>query len=119
MRFGIIRKNLVELLQWTNPETPSILLDHQPKNLFEAEDNSIDVQFSGHTHNGQLWPFNYITKAIFELSWGDLKKGTTNFYVSSGFGTWGPPVRTGNSPEVAVFNITFSDPSLTKWTRNG
>jgi len=68
MRFGIIRKNLAELLQGTNPETPRILMDHQPKNLFEAEDNGIDVQFSGHTHNGQLWPLNYIVDQVFELA---------------------------------------------------
>jgi len=55
---------------------------------------------------------NYITKAVFELSWGYLKKGNTHFYVSSGFGSWGPPVRIGNSPEVVVFNLKFEDKSL-------
>jgi predicted MPP superfamily phosphohydrolase len=44
---------------------------------------------------------------MFELSWGLMQKGTTNFYVSSGFGSWGPPVRVGNRPEVVVFNLRF------------
>jgi hypothetical protein len=47
-----------------------------------------------------LWPLNFITKAIYEVSWGYLKKGETHYYVSSGIGTWGPPVRLGNQPEI-------------------
>lgn len=88
MRFGIIRKHLSELVQGTNPDMPRILLDHQPKNLFEAEDNGIDVQFSGHTHNGQLWPLNYIVAQVFELARGYKQKGNTHIFVSSGVGTW-------------------------------
>jgi predicted MPP superfamily phosphohydrolase len=44
---------------------------------------------------------------MFEVSWGYLKKGQTHFYVSSGFGTWGPAMRLGNRPEVVVFDLTF------------
>ena len=54
-----------------------------------------------------MWPLNYLTQAIFEDSWGFLKKEKTNIYVSSGFGSWGPPVRIGNTPEVVVFNLHF------------
>lgn len=100
-------KPLSELMASTNPEFPTIVMNHQPFNLSEASDLNVDLHLSGHTHNGQLWPFNYITKAIFELSWGYLKKGNTNFYVSSGFGTWGPSVRTGNRPEVVIFKLKF------------
>ncbi len=107
MRFGIIRKNLVELLQWTNPTVPRILMDHQPKNLFEAEDNSIDVQFSGHTHNGQLWPLNYIVAQVFELARGYKQKGKTHIFVSSGVGTWWPPVRTNARPEILLVTLKF------------
>ncbi len=56
---------------------PIILLDHQPFKLDQAGKNGIDLQLSGHTHHGQLWPFNYITKMVFELSWGYKKKGNT------------------------------------------
>lgn len=100
-------KTLSELLSGTDPMKPVIVMNHQPFNLDEVAKANVDLHLSGHTHNGQLWPFNYITEAIFELSWGLMKKGNTNFYVSSGFGTWGPTVRTGNRPEVVVFNLKF------------
>ncbi|HML84696.1 MAG TPA: hypothetical protein PKE52_06010, partial [Bacteroidales bacterium] len=84
---------------------PIVLLDHQPFNLNDAKVINADIQISGHTHHGQLWPFGYITKAIFELSSGYLKKGNTHYFVSTGFGTWGPPVRTGNRPEIIVIDL--------------
>jgi len=100
-------KPLAELLAGIDQTKPVIVMNHQPFNLDEVAKADVDLHLSGHTHNGQLWPFNYITEAIFELSWGLMKKGNTNFYVSSGFGTWGPTVRTGNRPEVVVFNLKF------------
>jgi predicted MPP superfamily phosphohydrolase len=100
-------KPLAELLFGIDPAKPIIVMNHQPFNLQEAADAKVDLHLSGHTHNGQLWPFNYLTEAIFELSWGLMKKENTIFYVSSGFGTWGPPVRTGNRPEVVVFKLKF------------
>jgi hypothetical protein len=104
---NISRKRLSQLLIGCDKNNPVIVLNHQPLNLEEAVKEGVDLHLSGHTHNGQLWPLNYMTEAIYELSWGFLKKGDTNFYVSSGFGTWGPPVRTGNTPEIVVFNLTF------------
>ena len=106
------RKTLKELMAGIDKTFPVIVMNHQPFNLEEAVAENVDLHLSGHTHHGQLWPLNYITKAVFELSWGYLKKGETNFYVSSGFGSWGPPVRIGNTPEVVVFNLTFKDPAL-------
>lgn len=82
-----------------------VLLDHQPFNLDQTEKNGVDLQISGHTHHGQFWPISIATKAIYELDWGFIKKGNTNIYVSCGFGTWGPPVRIGNRPEIVVFDI--------------
>jgi len=106
------RKTLKELMVDIDKTFPVIVMNHQPFNLEEAVDEGVDLQLSGHTHHGQLWPLNYITQAVFELSWGYLKKGNTNFYVSSGFGSWGPPVRLGNTPEVVVFDLKFEDKSL-------
>jgi predicted MPP superfamily phosphohydrolase len=105
------RKSLKELMTGVDKTFPVMVMNHQPFNLDEATVENVDLHLSGHTHHGQLWPLSYITKAVFELSWGFLKKGNTNFYVSSGFGSWGPPVRIGNSPEVVVFKIKFEDPS--------
>lgn len=98
---------LADLLTNIDHQKPIIVMNHQPYNLDEAMNANVDLHLSGHTHHGQLWPFNYITKAMFELSWGYLKKGNTNFYVSSGYGTWGPSIRIGNRPEVVVFDVQF------------
>lgn len=100
-------KPLAMLLDSLDGLKPVIVMNHQPYNLEEAVNDKVDLHLSGHTHHGQLWPINYITKRMFELSWGLLKKGNTNFYVSSGFGTWGPSVRIGNRPEVVIFNLKF------------
>ena len=97
---GIARKTFDQILDGRDRSRPLIAMDHQPFHLDEAVKAGVDLQLSGHTHHGQLWPFNFITKAIYEVSWGYLKKGGTQFYVSSGVGTWGPPVRTGNRPEI-------------------
>lgn len=102
------RKNLDEVLAGVDLALPVIMMDHQPYNLQQVADAGVDFQLSGHTHNGQLWPFNYITKAIFEVSWGYKLKGNSHFYVSSGYGGWGPPVRTGNRPEILDIYITFN-----------
>ncbi|MBW8334154.1 MAG: metallophosphoesterase [Prolixibacteraceae bacterium] len=103
------RKSIAELTSGLDLSNPVIVLNHQPYDLQEAVDAKVDLHLSGHTHNGQLWPFNYLIKGIFELSWGYLKKAGTHFYVSSGYGTWGPPVRIGNRPEVVVFKLKFDE----------
>lgn len=106
---GERRKPLEELIKSaTDPNLPLILLDHQPFHLEEAEHAGIALQLSGHTHHGQMWPFNYITNSIYEVSWGYLKKGMTQYYVSSGIGGWGPPVRTGSDAEAILFTIHFT-----------
>lgn len=106
---GIKRKNLDEILGDANIHLPIILLDHQPFNLEHAEKSGVDLQLSGHTHHGQLWPLNVITNSIFELSWKYLKKGNTHYYVSSGYGTWMPQVRIGNRPEILDITLQFKN----------
>lgn len=103
------RKLLSKIVEDLDKTKPIILLDHQPFKLDQAVTNGIDLQLSGHTHHGQLWPFNYITKRVFELSWGHLQKGNTHFYVSSGVGGWGPPIRTVNRPEIISIKLHFSN----------
>lgn len=105
---GRKRKPLLELMSEVDRSFPIILMDHQPFRLEEAVDAGVDLQLSGHTHHGQLWPFNFITRRVYELSWGYKKKGSTHIYVSSGVGTWGPPVRTGNFPEIVNVRLTFA-----------
>ncbi|HCY00491.1 MAG TPA: metallophosphoesterase [Bacteroidales bacterium] len=102
---GVTRKSLDALVLGIDKSRFTILLDHQPYNLNEAIENGIDLQISGHTHHGQMFPLNFITKAIFEVSRGHKQIENTHFYVSTGFGTWGPPIRIGNRPEIVVFDI--------------
>jgi predicted MPP superfamily phosphohydrolase len=106
---GRQRKSLQSLIQGIDQQLPVILLDHQPFRLDKAVQAGIDLQLSGHTHHGQIWPLNYITRAIYEVSWGYLRKGDTHIYVSAGYGTWGPPIRTGNHPEIVEITINFSN----------
>jgi uncharacterized protein len=102
---GKKRKTLTEIMHNINPDYPVFLMDHTPFNLEEAAYHKVDLQVSGHTHHGQLYPLNYITSRIYEVSWGYKKKSSTHYYVSSGVGTWGPPVRTGSSSEIVLVNI--------------
>jgi uncharacterized protein len=102
------RLSLEELMKSVDRSKPVILLDHQPFHLNETEKNGIDLQLSGHTHNGQMWPLNYLTRKIYELSYGYLKKGNSQIIVSSGYGLWGPRVRSGSHSEVLLINIQFT-----------
>ena len=104
-RMNVDRKSLKELTGNLDPNKPVFLLDHQPYNLEEAEEAGIDLQFSGHTHQGQVWPISIITKKIYEIDHGYLKKGNTNIYVSSGIGIWGGKFRIGTQSEYVVIDI--------------
>jgi len=106
---GKPRKPIAALMADVDTSKTIILVDHQPVEYNEAAAHGIDLMLSGHTHAGQLWPFYYLTKKIYENSSGLIKKGNTNFYVSPGYGTWGPPVRLGNRPEIAVISLKYRD----------
>lgn len=105
---GTNRKDIEKLMEGLDQSLPIIMLDHQPFELDKKEELGVDLTLSGHTHHGQMWPLNYMTKAIYEVSWGYKKKGNTHVYVSSGVGGWGPPVRIGNRPEIVLINIVFN-----------
>lgn len=102
------RASLKQILASADRSRPIILLDHQPLDLEEAKEQGADLQISGHTHRGQLFPNNVITSSIFEIDWGYLKKDTLQVLVSSGYGTWGPPIRIGSKPEILDIYITFT-----------
>lgn len=104
---GRQRISLEQLVDKADEGLPMILMDHQPYYPERAAELGIDLQLSGHTHHGQLWPLNYITSAIFTVSRGYKKLEDTHVYVSNGIGTWGPPVRTGSRPEIVQLRITF------------
>lgn len=101
------RKPLSQLVEGLRPELPKILLDHQPYDLQQACDNGIDLQISGHTHNGQFFPGNLFVARIFEVGHGYKKKGKTHIYVSSGLGIWGPLYRIGTQSELVEIQLKY------------
>ena len=105
--YGKKRKTLKDITSDMDKNMPIILMDHQPRNLNEALEEGVDLQLSGHTHKGQLSPSNIITNKIFEIDWGYLKKKSLNIIVSSGFGTWGPPMRIGSRSELVNIVLNF------------
>ncbi|MCR8635110.1 metallophosphoesterase [Paenibacillus radicis (ex Xue et al. 2023)] len=107
-RFGSDgRMDLEALLTGVDKSLPLILMDHQPYGLDKAAAAGVDVMLSGHTHRGQMSPNHYITRRIFELDWGYLKKGAMHAIVSSGYGTWGPPIRIGSRSELIELVVHF------------
>ena len=100
------RKSVAKLMQGVTRGDYIILLDHQPFNLAEAEQNGVDLQLSGHTHRGQVWPLNWVTKKMYECDYGQWRKGKTDYYVSSSMGIWGGKFRIGTDSEYAVITVT-------------
>jgi len=101
------RKSINELLQDCDRSLPVIVLEHRPTDLDNVSQSSADILLSGHTHNGQLFPVNFITKRYYELSWGYILKIRTHVFVTSGIQVWGPPVRTAGSSEILIVNVSF------------
>ena len=83
----------------------TIVLDHQPYHLEEAEEAGADFQFSGHTHHGQIWPGNWLTDAMYEKAFGAYQRGDTRYYISSGMGIWGGKFRIGTRSEYIVLKL--------------
>lgn len=86
-------------------DKPVILIQHTPDTIEETVENKIDLQVSGHTHKGQFFPGNLFTKRIFLIDYGHKKISDTNILVSSGYGTWGPPIRIGSSSEICLIKF--------------
>lgn len=103
------RRNLKSIMANTPNDKFTLLLDHQPYHLEQAERAGIDFQFSGHTHHGQVWPISWITEAIYENAFGSYQKGNTHYYVSSGMGIWGGKFRIGTRSEYVVLTISHKN----------
>jgi len=102
------RKNIADLLKFVTDSLPVILVDHRPTEIDQVSKTAVDVQLSGHTHNGQLFPFNLIVNKMYQLAWGYRKIGNTHFFVTSGIRLWGPPVRTTGKSEIMIIDINFT-----------
>ncbi|MFF3909090.1 metallophosphoesterase [Streptomyces sp. NPDC001848] len=82
-----------------------VLLAHQPLQIHEAVRHHVDLQLSGHTHGGQLWPGNFIAAAANPTVAGLDRYGDTQLYVSRGAGAWGPPTRVGAPSDITVVEL--------------
>lgn len=101
------RKQLKDLVANLEKSHPRILIDHQPRNLQKTVENNIDLQISGHTHRGQVFPGNLLVNKLFEVPYGYKQKGNTHIYVSSGLGIWGPQYRIGSQSELVVIDFCY------------
>ncbi len=92
-------------LRHRDPARPVVLLAHQPVQVHEAARRGVDLQLSGHTHGGQLWPFQYAVRLQQPVVSGLARVGRTWLYVTSGVGAWGPPVRVGSRSDVTMVTL--------------
>jgi predicted MPP superfamily phosphohydrolase len=104
------RLPFTQLANRLNPAWPVLVADHQPVDLMPVVDANADLLFCGHTHDGQVWPLNLLTGALFDISYGYEQRDNTHIYVSSGLALWGPPFRIGTRSEMIVFNLSFRRP---------
>ena len=101
------RRPMAHLTSELNKNFPLIAADHQPRNLEEAAENGVCLQVSGHTHNGQFFPYNLLINPSFPCPYGYWQQANTQFIITSGIGYWGPPMRLGSDSEVVCLDISF------------
>ena len=99
------RMSLEALLAKTDESKPVIVLDHQPYELALTDSLGADIQISGHTHAGQIWPLSILIDLMYEQAHGYRKWNHAHIYVSSGLSLWGPPFRIGTRSELGVIDL--------------
>ncbi len=89
-----------------NPDLPTIVLKHVPRNIEQLVDGGADLTLHGHTHEGQMWPFSWVTWFVYRgYDFGLKPYGDSIVYTTSGAGSWGPPQRFGTTAEVVFFTL--------------
>ncbi|MEE0421566.1 MAG: metallophosphoesterase [Lachnospiraceae bacterium] len=97
-----------ELLGSLDQTKPIFVIDHQPRDYQALDEAGADIDFSGHTHDGQLFPGNLVTALIWDNSYGYQKEGGLHTFVTSGVGVWGPNMRVCTKSEIASVTVKFS-----------
>ena len=93
-------------LAGTDPDLPILMLAHQPKQVTQSASAGVDLQLAGHTHGGQIWPFNFLVKLDQPSVHGLTRHGDrTQLYTSRGTGFWGPPFRVFAPSEITVLTL--------------
>ena len=107
---GLKRQDITAVLPPTDIDLPVVVMDHNPSNIKEY-DGRVDVLLFGHTHGGQLFPGNLITKSLFVTDYGHYQEdaGSPHIIVTSGVSTWGPPLRIGTYNEIATITLLTTD----------
>jgi predicted MPP superfamily phosphohydrolase len=82
-----------------------ILMSHSPLQIKEASEEGVDLMLSGHTHNGQIWPFNYFSKMAYPYNYGKFKIDKMTLIVTGGAGSWGPPMRLFRPGEIVLIKL--------------
>ncbi|MBI9060636.1 MAG: metallophosphoesterase [Marinilabiliaceae bacterium] len=103
------RKSLDTILETPTDVLPWIMMDHRPPDMKAIAAAGINLSVSGHTHHGQLFPFNYITERIYDLSWGYQQQDQTHVFVTCGAQGWGPTVRVGSQSEIMEILVKFEN----------
>ena len=104
-RSGAKEASIPDLVAGGDPSLPTILLTHRPINLERYAGNDIDLMLAGHSHHGQFFPLTIVTDFVYTVSYGYARIGTMQVYVTSGLGTWGPPVRILTHPEIVKITL--------------
>ena len=104
-KYNETRAPLNNLISGLDASKTLIVIDHNPNEINEAINSNIDLQLSGHTHNGQIFPLNLFAKKIFSLAYGKKTIDNTTLIVTSGYGSWGPTMRMGSQSEIVIINL--------------
>ena len=95
------------MMKFVDGSLPVLLIDHRPTELEQIGQAGVDIPFSGHTHDGQLFPLNLILRNMYPLVCGYKKFSNTHCFVTSGIRLWGSPVRTVGKSEIMVVDVRF------------
>ena len=102
------RKSPAQLTEEMDLSKPILVIDHEPRQQEEHSKAGEDLDLSGHTHDGQMFPGNLLTSLMWENSCGYLQKGSMHNIVTSGVGVFGPNMRVGTKSEICVVNVHFA-----------
>ncbi len=98
-------QDIPKALEGRGKDKPVILMAHQPRSFHEAKGLGVDLQLSGHTHGGQIYPFTYVVGLFQPYMAGLYQEGNSQLYVSRGTGYWGPPMRLGSPAEITEITL--------------
>jgi len=102
---GVSDPNFAKVLYWATPEHYKILMSHSPFVIKNLEKGQFDLQVSGHTHGGQIFPFHFLAKAANGYLAGMYDVNDTKLYITRGAGYWGPPMRILAPSDISVINL--------------